>query len=770
MCGLAGTARTGGAHLTAAADALLQRMSTAVAHRGPDGERFLRDGPVGLAFRRLALVDPEGGDQPLTNEDGSIVVIANGEIYNHRELEAGLPSGTRFRTRSDCEVLVHLYQRDGIHFLDDVLGMYAIILWDRTRNRLVFARDRFGIKPLYFTHNGDSLTFGSEIKALFEDPACPRSLDWEAALADQALNAAPFLVHTPVTSWFRGIELVPAGTIVDFDLATGRSDRHVYWRLPSFAGDSEASDGEFVRRYRELLEASVDDCASADAEVGLFLSGGVDSSAIAALAARKGPIHTFTALTGSTLANGDAEYAHRTAAALGLPNHQLLFDAGRVPQVDEWKRLLWLLETPLCGPEQYYKYELYRFVKQVRPELRGMLLGQASDEFNGGYSVTTSGGTDWDGFMAAVDELVRGRALQRNPGLAPWWGYHDRPLVTDAVLRPHATESLAGDAYSAFVAWKYRDIQQYNCWHEDRTAAGNGVEGRVPFLDHRIIELMATVPPSRRARLLWDKWVLREAVCDLLPAATRDRPKVSFYHGDGEQFTHRTFARMLAQDGGALVEEALAGPTAGELVDGDAVRDMVAALAASRAPNTVEFLLRLVNLGLLDTMVRDLPPVPSQAPRRELPPPSPVVDWDRDRERIAARLGLGADDPEPGDVVDLAEGVLLVHSPAEPGTWYLAVDGQFEYVLDEEDGDEEGGDEEEDQDDDAAGAAWCRFLQGVGRGRTVAEVLEATGTSLAEIGPLLREAIDAGLVTVLRPVPAGSPVPEDIASSKALVG
>lgn len=756
MCGLAGTARTGGANLTEEADELLRRMGQAVAHRGPDGERIVRDANVGLAFRRLALVDPNGGEQPLTNEDESILVIANGEIYNHRELEATLPPATRaqFKTRSDCEVLVHLYERDGVHFLDAVLGMYAIIIWDRRRNRLVFARDRFGIKPLYYTHNGDSLSFASEMKALFEDPSCPRSIDWEAALADQALNAAPFLVHTPVTSWFRGIDVVPAGTVVTVDLATGCFDQHVYWRLPRFDGDNDAPDAELVREYRELLEASVADCASADAEVGLFLSGGVDSSAIAALAARRGPLHTFTALTGSTFANGDAEFAHRTAAALGLPNHQLLFAADRIPHVDEWKRLLWLSETPLCGPEQYYKYELYRFVKQTRPELKGMLLGQASDEFNGGYSVATSGGTDWDGFMEAIDSLVRARALQRNPGLAPWLGYHDRPLLRDGVLDPRAG-SLFDDPYSAFVAWKYRDIQQYNCWHEDRTAAGNGVEARVPFLDHRIIELMATVPAARRARLLWDKRILRDAVADLMPAATAERGKVSFYHGDGEQFTHRTFVRMLAQDGGALVEEALAAPSAGHFVDADAVREMVAALSASRSPNHVEFLLRLVNIGLLEQMVRDLPPHPVTAPRRELPPPSPVADWDRDRGRVAAVLGFADDGARLDDVAELADGVLLVHSPADPSTWYLAVDGQFEYVVD--------------ADDDPH---WSRFLQGVGGGRTVAEVLAATGTSMDEVGGLLREAIGAGVVVTRPRVSAdGDRAADDVrGESGALVG
>ena len=730
MCGLAGTAEIGRPELPPEAREVLHRMGRAVAHRGPDGERVVVDGPVGLAFRRLALVDPNGGEQPFTNGDGSIVLMANGEIYNHRDLEAGLPPGTRLRTKSDCEVLVHLYERDGLRFLDNVLGMFAIVLWDRRNNRLVFARDRFGIKPLYYSRNGSALSFASEIKSLFADPRCPRVLDWAAALADPTLTAAPAFARVPVTSWFSGVEVVPAGTIVSVDLGTGRIDEHVYWRLPVFDGDSAASDEEFVRRYRELLDLAVADCASADAEVGLFLSGGVDSAAVAALAARRGPLHTFTVLSGSTLANGDAESAHRVANVLGLPNHQLLFDRDRVPEPDEWKRLLWLLETPLCTPEAYYKYELYRLVKQTRPELKGMLLGQASDEFNGGYSAEISGGEGWDAFEGALRDLARAEALRARPALSPWWDDQSLPLLRDDVLARH-TASLA-DPYDAFVAWKYRDIQQYNCWHEDRTAAGNGIEARVPFLDHRIVELMASVPAARRAALLWDKRILREAVADLLPEDIVRRDKVAFYHGEHAAFTHRTFVRMLAADGGRLLDEALSGPSARDWLDADGMRVMLAELDAGPASPQVERLLRLVNLGLLDAMTAELPVLPVEAGSRELPPLHAPGDWDAGREALVERL-CSRPYPSPGDVVAFRDGVLLVQAPAEPEVWYVAIDGQFEYVVDETEEPE-----------------WCAFLRAVDGITPLAGVLAAAGTDLAAIGDFLRDALDAALLV---PVP-----------------
>src|SRR5215471_13533344 len=462
MCGLAGRAVIGRLALPPDGLAQLRRMSHAVAHRGPEGETILVNGPVGLAFRRLALVAPGGGGQPILDPGENVALIANGEVYNHRDLEAGFPV-SELRTGSDCEVLAHLYVRDGLRFLNDVMGMFALVLHDRRRNRLVMARDRFGIKPLYYARCGDSIIFGSEIKALLQDPACPRELDWPSALADQALHGAPLFTHEPVNPWLRGIEIVPAGTIISIDLATGQADRHQYWRLPDFSGGGNtASDEDLVASYRDLLAASVADCVTANADVGLFLSGGVDSSAVAALAMPHRQPQTFSVLTGSTLANGDAEAACQAAAALGLSNHQLVFDAGRVPEVPEWKRLLWLLETPLCGPEQYYKYELYRYVKRVHPEIKGMLLGQASDEFNGGYSAGLSGGTDWAGFRSALSGMARSTAVRARPALACWLDHHDELVVSDELLRVVASP-LPDDPYQAFVAWKYRDIQQYNC-------------------------------------------------------------------------------------------------------------------------------------------------------------------------------------------------------------------------------------------------------------------------------------------------------------------
>jgi asparagine synthase (glutamine-hydrolysing) len=222
VCGLAGYVRLGGgAGGAAAAGPLLRSMAGILRRRGPDGAAFRQDGPVGVAFTRLSIVDPVGGDQPFVSDDGTISLIANGEVYNHLELEATLPPGTQMKTGSDCEVLLHLYQRDGLRFLDRVRGIFAVAIYDSARRRMIFARDRFGIKPLYFHHNASRVIFASEIKALFADPDCPRRLNWQQCLADQLMTSAPaFELSEPIT-YFEEIESVPAAHIVALDVATG---------------------------------------------------------------------------------------------------------------------------------------------------------------------------------------------------------------------------------------------------------------------------------------------------------------------------------------------------------------------------------------------------------------------------------------------------------------------------------------------------------------------------------------------------------------------
>lgn len=730
MCGLAGVAAFGGAELGDATDSLLRAMTRAVAHRGPDEQVTLREGPLGLGFTRLALVAPDAGDQPLWDPDRRVVWMANGEVYNHASLERGLASGAAMRTRSDCEVLGHLYLEHGRDFLRAVNGMFAIVLYEVARRRLVLARDRFGIKPLYLHRNADRVVFASEIKALFQDPGTPRAVDWHAALASPFLQSTPALTDAAVVSWFTGVEYIEPGTVVEIDLTDGRTSTHRYWTFP---GDRPplGDDREVVEEYRRLLAASVADCASADAELGLFLSGGVDSSAVAALAARTTAIQTFTVLHPSTVESGDAYYADLLTRRLGLDSHQVYMPHDRVPTTEEWRRFLWLMEHPMAGAEAYLKHELHRYARAVRPGLKGMLLGAASDEFNGGYSSEIAAGGGWDAFMANLATMVHNGAIRGDAAARAW-----DEVLGAPVLR---TREPATDAYLRYLDHECRKIHQYNLWHEDRSAAGSGIEARVPFLDHRLVELVTSLPPERRRLLLWDKRILRDAVADLLPAEVAEREKTPFVLGRGVEHTHRMLLRMLNQSRRELVRDAFRGPAAAHFLDQEVIHQMLDGMAHGVGLSAVDFVLRLVNLGLLDAMLAELPPAIV-----DQPVPAVLSAWsgadlaaDGGREvtrQVMPRVAV-ADDA----VLSWLEHVLILEAVDGSGERFIIHNGAIEYVVD----------------DDAP--HWRDLLAKIDGKRSLRELLQSVDARHEDVVDDLTEAFDAGLLVAVEPARAGVP-------------
>jgi len=714
MCGLAALARFG-ASPEAPPEHLLRRMAGLVAHRGPDGTDLLTGGAVGMAFTRLSLVDPAARSQPLVSADGSLVVIANGEIYNHRGLLDAMP-GVTVPGGSDCEVLLPLYQRDGLHFLDRVHGMFALVLWDRRAQTLVLARDRFGIKPLYYHRDAQRIAAASEIKALLACPGVPARLDWQASLANPYLSLSPAIGDYRPGTWFEDIELVPAATIVRIDLRTGETREHRYWSMPDAAPDLDADDDDVVGSYRELLVDSITDCATADAELGVFLSGGVDSAVVTAVAKEVAPaLHTFTVLSASTYRNGDADSAAAVAEKLGVGHHRAVFPPDRVPGVAEWQRLLWLLETPMCGPEQFYKHELHRLAKQLRPELRGMLLGAAADEFAGGYSVTYSGGRGWADFESTLRAMVETDRADRSAGLRSW-----SDVGGESLLRGDA----AGDVYGAYLRWEWTKVQQYNCWQEDRTAAGSGIEARVPFLDHRLVELTARIPAARRGCLLWDKRLIRAAAAPLLPKEIAEREKVPFFDGRGRRFTYATFARMLLQDDAALVEHAVAAPGFADVFDVDRVRRAATGLSDQPDPVTVELLLRAVNLGLLADMSRQLPPSPLESRAQLGPVPErPVAP-------SVSPAELGCPQLTVDSVLGWAPGVSVLRDPEDAESYVVAVDGELRFGVDTDTPD------------------WLEIVRLVDGRRPVREFRPGTPEDYL---PLLEDAVDQSLMVETAP-------------------
>ena len=319
MCGICGLVSLDGA--SSPDRAALATMNETMAHRGPDSEGTLVDGPVGLAVRRLSIIDLEGGDQPIGNEDRSVQVVQNGEIYNYRELRAELERrGHRFSTRSDTEVLVHLYEERGLRFVDALRGMFALALWDSRQRRLVLARDRFGIKPLYYRIAGPTLSFGSELKALLSVPGFEREVDLDALEAFLAFNSIP----APLTI-FSGVRKLPPGHILTWD---GREPQVARYARPCpVAAEDVRSEGdeELAAELRERLRDSVRAHLIADVPVGVLLSGGLDSSALTALAASESSERVSTFSIGFAETSFDELSAARVVAErYGTDHHELV--------------------------------------------------------------------------------------------------------------------------------------------------------------------------------------------------------------------------------------------------------------------------------------------------------------------------------------------------------------------------------------------------------------------------------------------------------------
>lgn len=698
MCGLGGVARLGiGRTLEEIDRPVLRRMLDTLAHRGPDDTSITVRGGVGMAFTRLAVVGLENGGQPLLSPDGTVALMANGEVYNHVELAKGL-SDFAPGTRSDCEVLIPLYQKHGTRFLSEVRGIVAVVLHDTTRNQLVFAVDPFANKPMFFTITGDLLVFGSEIKSLFDHPEVRPRIDWASTLRDQGFANYPALVADPVNTWFEGVWKVAAGTVVTVDLATGARSVTRYWQ-PEFppADDPAFASGDdpeaFVAAYRDLLFSSVEDSLMSEVGLGLFLSGGIDSASIAAIASALGaPLATFTVATEATILNGDVAASVAVARHLGVENTIATLTVADVPSVEDWRALLWLTDSPLTGPAQYYKFSLHRIAKEHCPNLKAMLLGVGADEFNGGYSHLLSGGTGWPAVEATLGTL----ADATGDPATRWWG---SPPQRRLLRRGAVTAQPDRDAYADFVRWKYRDAQQYNCWLEDRCAAGNGIEARVPFLDRRLVDLSTRVPVQLRAALLWDKAMAREAMRGLLPEEILFREKKPFYEGTTARFAHQTVTDMLRQDGGALVEEALGGPRMRDFVDADVLR----AAVRSGAPDGVhpELLLRLVNLGLLDVAAgtRCQAFHPDQVTLRA------AVHTEAELPGVFGGLV-----PDHSTVLRFGPDTILARDAACDTDWLLIADNRVVFTIDE-----------------AEVPDWIRFLRGIDGTTSLGELADVTG-------------------------------------------
>jgi asparagine synthase (glutamine-hydrolysing) len=561
MCGIAGVIRFDGA---AVDPGLVAEMTAELGHRGPDGSGTWVSGPVGLGHRRLSIIDVAGSAQPMASTDGRLRVTFNGEILNYRELRRGLAYS--WRTSGDTETILAAYERDGIESVDRLRGQFAFALWDDRQRHAWLVRDRMGILPLYYHRDARMLAFASEVKALLPALRGGPQVDPDG-LAEYLLHR---VVPAPRTL-FAGIRKVPPGHRLRVGL-DGDVDVEPYWRLPRDGGDLAVDDGTARREVSTALGAAVDEALVADVPVGALLSGGLDSSLIVALAARRqGPanLHTYSATFGDPRWD-EGRYAAAVAETVGTRHHEVRVGAADFERL--WHRLTWHRDGPMSEPADL---AVYRLAEAARAEVKVLLSGEGSDELFAGYPkyafsrLTAAAGVVPAPVRATVLGAVERRLLGRRarprvaaralaqPSAADraqaWFAAFTPAEVLRLLGRPgprsHAEvwERARGDArarmqYLDCHAWLADNLLERG----DRMCMAASVELRPPFLDHRLVELAFALPGRAKLRGRTGKWVLRELARDLLPDWVARRPKVGFRLPMDAWF--RTGLREMAND------------------------------------------------------------------------------------------------------------------------------------------------------------------------------------------------------------------------------
>jgi asparagine synthase (glutamine-hydrolysing) len=548
MCGIAGIIRWDGARV---AEGELRAMCRAMAHRGPDEEGvYLADG-VGLGMRRLSIIDLDNGQQPVSNEDGTVWVVFNGEIYNYRQLRRDLEQrGHTFRTSSDTETIVHLYEDFGPKCLDHLRGMFALAIWDTRRRQVLLARDRLGIKPLYYAERDGELVFASELKPILQLRHIDRGLNWEAVG-----HLFTFLATSPSQSIVDGVrKLEPARLAI----ASRGSRLHVerYWDV-TFEPDERATETELVEHLRDLLVESVTLHQVSDVPVGAFLSGGIDSSAVVATMSRVNaePVKTFS--VGFREAGFDElSHARRIAALHGTDHYDLVLEPDVVPLVED---LAWYLDEPFGDTSAIATYMVSKLAAE---HVKVVLTGDGGDEIFGGYDkyVVESRERAYDRVPVSIrraagvvgevmPEGMRGRRFLRHIALDGPRRYLDAQTLfhTDEMRKLFCRDACAQmadfDPWAASLShldggrdWmsavQYGDLQTYLpldvLTKVDRMTMAHSIEARPPLLDHRLVEFAARIPTHLRLHDGTTKYLLKQAMRGILPDDIIDRPKQGF--------------------------------------------------------------------------------------------------------------------------------------------------------------------------------------------------------------------------------------------------
>jgi len=563
MCGITGIMQFG--NDTRVEPATLRRMCAAMVHRGPDDEGIYTAGSVGLGMRRLSIVDLATGHQPLSNEDATAWIVFNGEIYNHAALREKLQSlGHRYSTNSDTETIIHLYEEYGSDCVQHLRGMFAFAIWDTRRQRLFVARDRLGIKPLYYQLTSQQIVFGSEIKVILACPGTSAQLD-RTVLPEYLA----FGYLSGEQTFYAGIRKLMPGHWMEVD-PSGQVRIERYWDLPVTQIESPKPESYYIQAYREMLEQAVSSHLMSDVPLGVFLSGGVDSSAVAALMTkiRRAPVETFS-VGYSEDAYSELPYARVVARHLNSVHHEVL--VSQQDFFDSLPHLIWHEDEPIVWPSSV---PLYFVAKLAHERVKVVLTGEGADETLAGYTryAFTLKNAAWDHIYrsmipSAVRHAIRGSIadsawisgklrrklshtfLARNGN--SWASFYfdnffsafsendQAGLLTNEVRN----ECAAGSAYQHVLEYwgnssgemlqrlLYTDIKTYLVellMKQDNMSMAASIESRVPFLDHPLVEFATNIPQSLQLGGFAGKRILKKAVEDLLPQSILYRQKLGF--------------------------------------------------------------------------------------------------------------------------------------------------------------------------------------------------------------------------------------------------
>ena len=573
MCGIAGILNLQGCEKPSRP--MLESMIHALHHRGPDGYGFFTAPGIGLAHARLSIIDLEGGDQPIHNEDHSVQVVFNGEIFNYLELRKMLRErGHRFYTRSDTEVLVHLYEEYGDAFVEHLVGQFAIALWDGGSGRLLLVRDRAGIRPLFYTKTGGRLYFASELKSLFTQAAVTRRLNLQA-LGEVFTFWAPLEPH----SLFEDIDSLPPGHMLVVEKGEFQLRRYWDWEFPTDGIPDRLSAEEWAEALRERMIESVRLRLRSDVPVGAYLSGGLDSSVITALIRKftDTPLRTFS--IGFEDAEFDESHYQQELVDYLQTEHTHVtctaHDIGRL-----FPRVIWHAESTILRTAPAPLMLLSRHVHENGYKV--VLTGEGADEVFGGYDIFKEAKIRrfWHRYP---DSTLRPLILKKlypylkyNPVASGDFGrqffrqgmeYIDQPFfahvprwnTTQRSWRFFSAEMKAAVrdkvCYESILKQLPRDIQRWEPLNRDqyienhtlltgyllnsqgdRMAMANSVEGRFPFLDHRVMEFAASIPARYKIRILNEKFILKKSMAGLIPDSIRKRSKQPYRAPDSLSF------------------------------------------------------------------------------------------------------------------------------------------------------------------------------------------------------------------------------------------